>query len=73
MLKEYFGIFVSCVGGIFWDICVLCWWNIFGYLCLVLVEGWLDYCRMVDMRQEVAALAEPGHQELQHLGKGQNL
>ena len=49
VLKEYFGIFVSCVGG------------------------GLDYCRMVDMRQEVAALAEPGHQELQHLGKGQNL
>ena len=33
----------------------------------------LDHCRMVDMRQEVAALAQPGHQELQHPSQGQNI
>ena len=37
------------------------------------VSGGLDLCRMVDMRQEVAALAQPGHQELQHPGQRQNI
>ena len=61
--------------NIWWNKLISAWKYSSKYLwtSVSCVSGGLDHCRMVDKRQEVEALAQPGHQELQHPSQGQNI